>query len=472
MTHGQAAARCRVRARTRMTPRPRILRAPYHACSIAAILVAVAQLAVAGVDARILLQLAGGAVLLFAGLGMRVHDVKRNTGGASQSMHAAVATMLLYLVGPWVAVLAAATASIAYDVHRRRSPSRLVGNLPTRIVPVLVAGLAWTLAAGGAMGSISLPGDYVALIASAVAFAIANEACFVWDAMSAIDLARARWRDEVERLPTNLRTTLLECLVGAGVAVICLVNPWAAPVVLPLAASMYLALERGNRIQQVTDRALDTFASIVDERDRYTFEHSDRVCDYSMRIGRRLGLTERQLEALYWTSRLHDLGKVAVDNSILNKPGRLDAEEFEVMKVHPEVSARILASFSFDRYDADVVRCHHERWDGRGYLGRHRDDVPFEAFIIAVADAYDAMTSHRPYRSALDPGLALEEIALGLGTQFHPEAGRAFLDEMGFDLEAAIEEMQDRDQAGDASAASTRSVRPRVDPGDDIREIA
>ncbi|MCW2926169.1 MAG: metal dependent phosphohydrolase, partial [Thermoleophilia bacterium] len=425
-----------------MTNRPRILRVPYHACSIIAVSIAVAQLASAGGDnVRAWLLLGGAIALLYAGLGMRVHDVRRSAGGASQSMHAAVATMLLYLVGPWIAVLAGATASVLYDLRRRRSPVRMAGNLPTRVVPILLAGLAWWQLAGDrGVGMLTLPDDYLAVAVSALVFAVTNELYFLWDAMSAADLSRARWRDEIDRLPGNLGTTMLECLVGAGVAVITLDNPWAAPVVVPLAASMYLALERGNRIQQVTDSALDTFATIVDERDRYTFEHSDRVCDYSMVIGRQLGLTERQLEALYWTSRLHDLGKVAVDNSILNKPGRLTSEEFELMKAHPEVSARILASFSFDEYDADVVRCHHERWDGRGYLLRDRDDVPFEAFIIAVADAFDAMTSHRPYRDALPRELALEEIALGLGTQFHPEVGRAFLTSMGFDLEQAIEE--------------------------------
>jgi HD-GYP domain-containing protein (c-di-GMP phosphodiesterase class II) len=260
--------------------------------------------------------------------------------------------------------------------------------------------------------------------------------------------------------------------VGAGVAAICLENPWTAPVVVPLAASMYVALDRGNRIQQVTDKALDTFATIVDERDRYTFEHSDRVCDYAMLIGRTLGLTERQLEALYWTSRLHDLGKVAVDNSILNKPGALTEDEFRIMRLHPEVSARILASFSFDDYDADVVRCHHERYDGRGYLKRHRDDVPFEAFVIAVADAFDAMTSERPYRSALSFDEAFDEIARGTGTHFHPEPAYAFLKVMGYDFEAGLERLADEIAGSDEHAVAQVVRRYRADFGDDIRDVA
>lgn len=451
---------------------PRILRVPYHACSLTAILLATAQLVAGAPQVRELVLVGIGAVLLCAGLGMRVQDVRRSAGGASQSMYAAVGCLMLYLVGAWIAVVAATLASVAYDAGRRRSLDRLVGNLPTRVLPILAAGLAWRLLDGGLPGTLSLPGDYLPLLASAVCFAVVNEACFVWDALSARDLARARWRDELDRLPANLRTTMLECLVGAGVAVICLENPWTAPVVVPLAASMYLALHRGNRIQQVTDRALDTFASIVDERDRYTFEHSDRVCDYSMMIGRALDLTERQLEALYWTSRLHDLGKVAVDNAILNKPGSLTREEFEVMKGHPEVSARILASFSFDEYDADVVRCHHERYDGRGYLGRAPEEVPYEAFIIAVADAFDAMTSERPYRSALNFDEAFDEVARGAGTHFHPEPAYAFLREMGYDFESGLERLADQIASAEHRAVSDRVRSYLADYGDDIRVAA
>ncbi len=455
-----------------MKNRPHILRVPYHACSIAAIGYALARLAEPSFSTREAVLLGGSIVLLYAGLGMRVHDVRRSAGGASQSMHAAVATMLLYLVGPWIAILAAVGGSVAYDVKRRRSASRLIGNLPTRILPVLIAGLTWDLLYGSTAGQMSLPNDYVALFASALAFAFVNEACFVWDAMSARDLARARWRDEFDRLPANLGTTVLECCVGAGVAAICLENPWTAPVVVPLAASMYIALDRGNRIQQVTDRALDTFATIVDERDRYTFEHSDRVCDYAMLIGRQLGLTERQLEALYWTSRLHDLGKVAVDNSILNKPGKLTQDEFAIMRQHPEVSARILASFSFDDYDADVVRCHHERYDGNGYLKRPRDEVPFEAFIVAVADAFDAMTSERPYRSALTFEQAFDEIARGAGSHFHPEPAYAFLVAMKYDFERGLERLAE-EISGLDRAVVDEAVRRHLDLiGDDIREVA
>lgn len=444
--------------------RLRLLRLAYHASAIAAIGFAVNRVANANVDARAMVSAFVGSLLLFAGLNLRVHDPRRSASGTSLSMHSAVAMALLYVIGPWTTVVAAIGASLGYDTWRGRPVQRRIGNLTTRIVPVALAGMTWSVTGG--RGDLHLPDHYLPLVASALVFALSNELCFVWDSMTS-GVTGARWRDERERLFPNLQTTALSCLVGAGVAVICMENPWTAPVVLPLTASLYLAMERRKRVQQVTERALDTFANIVDERDRYTFEHSDRVCDYSLRIGRRMQLSEQQLEALYWTSRLHDLGKVAVDNSILNKPGRLTEEEFEVMKVHPIVSARILASFSFDEYDADVVLCHHERFDGRGYLHRDPDSVPLESFIIAVADAFDAMTSDRPYRQALSHDVALTEIAAKLGTQFHPQAGAEFLLEMGWSA-AEIAAGHRADANVDAARAGLRLV----DAGDDVRDVA
>lgn len=451
-----------------MQHRPRILRTLFHACSLSVVLVAIARLVDDGFDGRAAVLLSGSAVLLYGGLGMRFKDVRRGAGAPSQSLHPAMATMLVLLVGPWEAILGGVVASIAFDVtrhHLREIPT----NVGTRVVPMAVAWASWVLLGGGS--EFSLPSDYVPLLLAVAAFALSNEAGFVLEAMSAAANEHVSWRDEIARVPTSLGIVLLESLVGAGVAVLCRSDPWTAPFVLPLAASMYLALWRGWRIQKVTDMALDTFATIVDERDSYTFEHSDRVCDLSMMIGRVMGLSDQRLEALFWTSRLHDLGKVAVDNAVLNKAGQLTNAEFDVMRMHPEVSARILSSFSFDEYDADVVRCHHERFDGQGYLGRSKEQVPLESFIIAVADAYDAMTSDRPYRDGLPSTIALEEIALGSGTQFHPEVVRSFLNAMAFDPAYLFENgVPIEDDSVELS--ERRSQRPRVDPGDDIRLIA
>src|SRR5690606_19228674 len=118
---------------------------------------------------------ATAAALMYAGLKLRVHDVQRNAGGASLSMHAAVAMMMLLLIGPWLTVLSAAAASLLYDLRRGRSTVRMMGNLPTRIVPILLAGGAWLLMGGTATMSVTLPADYLPLLATVMTFAIANE---------------------------------------------------------------------------------------------------------------------------------------------------------------------------------------------------------------------------------------------------------------------------------------------------------
>jgi HD-GYP domain-containing protein (c-di-GMP phosphodiesterase class II) len=209
------------------------------------------------------------------------------------------------------------------------------------------------------------------------------------------------------------------------------VHPWASLLVIPPAIALGMGWELRRDARASAERALEAFANVVDERDHYTAEHSQRVCDLSMLIAREMGMRGKALDRVYWTSRLHDLGKISVDNSILNKPGRLTDAEFDLIKQHPVVSSRVLGSFSFRRKEAEIVLCHHERFDGNGYLKRAAEQVPIESFIIAVADTYDAMTSDRPYRKALSNDIALDEIARNVGTQFHPEPAEAFLNAMG-----------------------------------------
>jgi HD-GYP domain-containing protein (c-di-GMP phosphodiesterase class II) len=128
-----------------------------------------------------------------------------------------------------------------------------------------------------------------------------------------------------------------------------------------------------------------------------------------------------------WAGRLHDIGKVAVDNSILHKNGPLDEREWEVMRRHPAVSAELIAPLSLMQPLLPAVLHHHERWDGRGYQRVPGDEVPQEAFLIALADSYDAMTTDRPYRKGMPPEEALRRIEEGAGTQYPATLARLFV---------------------------------------------
>ena len=169
-------------------------------------------------------------------------------------------------------------------------------------------------------------------------------------------------------------------------------------------------------------------ARSVEEKDEVTEGHCHRLERLAVATGERLNLRAEQLVTLSYAAYLHDVGKVKVPDEILNKPGPLTDEEWVEMRKHPDYGAQILEDKEFLRDAARIVRAHHERYDGSGYpRGLCGDDIPIEARIIAVVDAYDAMVSDRPYRKALSKETALGELQKNLGSQFDPQVVRAFL---------------------------------------------
>jgi len=178
-------------------------------------------------------------------------------------------------------------------------------------------------------------------------------------------------------------------------------------------------------------------ARALEAKDYQTEGHSERVTAYALRLGRALGLRREALEDLRRGALLHDLGKIGIPDAVLRKPGPLTEEEQALMRTHPLIGDRILEGLPALQGARGVVRHHHERFDGRGYPeGLQGEEIPLLARIFAVVDAYDAMTSHRPYRRALDPEEALAEIAREAGRQFDPRVVSAFLRVFGRQREA------------------------------------
>ena len=172
---------------------------------------------------------------------------------------------------------------------------------------------------------------------------------------------------------------------------------------------------------------LQALSTAVDARDHYTALHSMHVADYACAIGLHMGLTDHLL-ALEQAGLLHDIGKIGIPDSVLLKPARLDDDEYTVIKTHVEASAHILETVSFLNDVIPVVRHHHERWDGTGYPdGLSAEEIPAGARVLAVADAFDAMTTDRPYRAAMDIATARSNLLEGRGSQFDPAAVYALL---------------------------------------------
>lgn len=169
-------------------------------------------------------------------------------------------------------------------------------------------------------------------------------------------------------------------------------------------------------------------AEIVDAKDHYTRGHSARVARYAAAIAKELGLSKLEADSIEIAAYLHDVGKIGISDDILLKPGKLYEEEMRVIKTHPDISAKILAPIRFPWEIVSIVRDHHERYAGGGYPdNKNQEDIHIGARILFVADAYEAMTSERPYRKALTQEEAIEELKKAAGTQFDPQVVQAFL---------------------------------------------
>ena len=180
-------------------------------------------------------------------------------------------------------------------------------------------------------------------------------------------------------------------------------------------------------LEQDALEAVETLNATVDARDPYTAGHSHRVQEIAVSIARELGITGRELDAISHAGLFHDIGKLGVPDAILTKPAALTDAEYAQMKCHPADGADIVAKFGRLRHAVPLIRHHHERWDGRGYPDRlAADSIPLGAAIVGLADAWDAMTTDRPYHRALDPAEAEDELRTHRGTQFSPAVVDAF----------------------------------------------
>lgn len=204
----------------------------------------------------------------------------------------------------------------------------------------------------------------------------------------------------------------------------------STPVVAEEAAgvllSSYMEVVTEKRRKDVA--TIEALAAAVEARDASTARHLDRVTGLAMRCIQAIDPETPHMEELSYGFMLHDVGKIGIPDAILNKPGPLDEEEWSVMRGHPELGVRIVDPVGFSETTTEVILCHHERWDGSGYPNHLKgDEIPQAARVFAVADAYDAITSDRPYRAALPPDVAIGEIKQSAGRTFDPDVVDLFV---------------------------------------------
>jgi hypothetical protein len=387
------------------------------------------------------LALLGAAAILTETIQVPSDESSPDPGDAhSFSLSSGVHYAAVIMLGPWTGALIAVFGVVVADRLRGVGWRFVSFNASVFAVAVACGGLAYEHT-GGTPGALQLPGDFVPLIAlAAVAFALNTgfqSAIVAFDTATPFaPLAREAIKDGLSAAPG-------EAAFGVSLAFFALTQPWAVVALVPLVYAVFRSYERLAALRRETAHALETFANVVDERDSYTFHHSERVAEYVRELAHGLELTSAQVARLRWAGRLHDLGKVAVDASVLRKPGKLDEDEWAAMRLHPRLSARLLRRFRFAGHEARAVEYHHERADGKGYYGIEPRQIPLAAHFLIVADSYDAMTSDRPYRAGLDRETALGEIEKNAGTQFHPALAKAFVAlQRGEDPVGALSEVE------------------------------
>jgi diguanylate cyclase (GGDEF)-like protein/putative nucleotidyltransferase with HDIG domain len=349
-------------------------------------------------------------------------------------------SVLLY--GVWPSVVLAGVNAI---VCSRQDPSRgrvIPFNAGAMSLSVFVASSLVTLVFGEPH---QIASDLSRLILAAESLALIHYV-FNSSLVSTVNGLRTRkgmvatWRDSfLWTWMSYFAGAITACLIVKLIAVI---SFYAFIVAVPVLAVTFLTyksyLEKVQssirHVEEMTDlhlRTIEALAIAIDAKDEVTHDHVHRVQIYATGLARMFGLSEGEIEALRAGALLHDIGKLAVPDYILNKPDKLSTAEFDKMKVHTIVGAEILTRVGFPYPVVPVVRHHHERWDGRGYPDALRgDQIPMTARILAVVDCFDAVREDRQYRKAMTREQAIELIKSGSGTMYDPEVVRLFLEHL------------------------------------------
>lgn len=355
-------------------------------------------------------------------------------GTASLSYPLTLASAIL--LGPTSCSLIAACSAVSLsELRERKPPSVFAYNLSQ----LLVAGTAsaWAyLCAGGrilmsptAAGIAAVPIGREDFPGFLLAFAALSLSSLVTNAALAILGLALLHRSEIQVsavvrtvLGAVSRMLLFLPLLALALAQVLAISPIGF---LLLVFPLVVARQVYQRFTGLEDAYLDTVRSLVgalEAKDSYTRGHSDRVAAYAASLATTMGQSPDFVENLRFAAQLHDLGKVAIREEVLFKPGRLSTVEYDEIQAHPALGADLVATIPHLAHIASDIRHHHERFDGDGYgTGLAGSNIPLGARILAVADSFDAMTTQRPYRDALTPQQAMTELVRGAGSQFDPE---------------------------------------------------
>jgi hypothetical protein len=342
------------------------------------------------------------------------------------NMAGAVMFAMILLLPPAYATAGAALGIAGLSAIQRWPPGDVAFNVGQ--TALTVGGTAWLLHRAGIAplsGDLTFVQTAWVLAGIASFFAINSVVVTRWASLLHRSPFLHHWRQTFGRAAVPYVSTLL---LGAVIALTYVHAPvLTAILVLPLVA-IYRALQTATALRRQARATIELLADTVDRRDAYTFAHSQRVAALARRIAQRLGLPPDEQDAIAEAARVHDLGKVGIPDGLLLKAERLSPAELETIRKHTVIGAEIVGKLPEYRKGKEYILFHHERYDGTGIFRLYGPHIPLGARIIAAADAFDAMTSDRPYRRALSVEEALAEVARQKGRQFDPVVAEALMD--------------------------------------------
>ncbi|HEY7293037.1 MAG TPA: diguanylate cyclase [Vicinamibacterales bacterium] len=364
-----------------------------------------------------------------------------NTGGSTLSVSYAVNFASLLLLGPNDTMLVAAGGAISQchlNTKEDNPTYRTLFSVASLAITVQAAGFAFRWLGGGPepMPLSALPGP---LVAAATVYFLLNTS------LVAAAIALSTRQPIIKTWHNNFLWSAPSYFIGAGTAalasmLVAQAGYWIAPFTF---APLYLTYrtykvymgrveDEQRHVQQTSDLHLATIEALaraIDAKDAMTQMHIRRVQLYAVGLARAAGLTEDAIQGIKTAALLHDIGKLAVPEHILSKPGPLTQEEFQKIRIHPQVGAEIIAAVPFPYPVAPLILSHHERWDGRGYpQGLRGEDIPIGARILTIVDYYDAITTERPYHKALSSEGAVSLLRHEAGRALDPQLVPVFID--------------------------------------------
>jgi hypothetical protein len=387
------------------------------------------------------------AFVLFLVLGFlsEVYAIWIPAYGGEVSSSIAVYMASLFILGPALAVMLILVTTLASEVvmrweHLRSDPKRflyvLAFNVSQLVVTVALTGVVFFKLGAGAL-ALATSRDYLWAMLAFLCYAAINVSL-----VTAVVSFTAGKRF-IHFLRTYIRDFSVQYLVLAVLALLLAVlyslSVWHMFLAIVPLFLVHLSFRSYQRLRTEARNTFENISRLLDRRDHYTAVHSSDVADLAVRIAEEMNLAQGEIEKVEIAARVHDIGKVAIPDSILLKPGPLTDDEWEIMKRHPVVSAELIEGLEIYARVADAVRHEHERWDGSGYPdGLRGEAIPLISRIIAAADIHNALSTDRPYRGAFSQDETVEMIRQMRGVDVDPAVADALLRVIGEVCDAPI----------------------------------